>query len=121
MLRRAKRAAIFASPLVAVGAWAGLVLEERRKDPPDVRFSIGSAGMILLPSIRHFGTLPYAYIYAYCGLYTQQHPLAADIAPTSTRVITELGVSVLMLYAFRIHTDTQGWAWGRAIACFSLW
>lgn len=44
MLRRAKRAAIFASPVVAVGVWAGLVLKDRRETPPDVRFSIGSAG-----------------------------------------------------------------------------
>lgn len=44
MLRRAKRAAIFASPVVAVGVWAGLVLKERREASPDVRFSIGSAG-----------------------------------------------------------------------------
>lgn len=44
MLRRAKRAAIFASPIVAVGVWAGVVLKERSEPPPDVRFSIGSAG-----------------------------------------------------------------------------
>lgn len=44
MLRRAKRAAIFASPVVAVGVWAGVVLKERSEPPPDVRFSIGSAG-----------------------------------------------------------------------------
>lgn len=44
MLRRAKRAVIFASPIVGVGAWAGYVLSERKEAPPDVRFSIGSAG-----------------------------------------------------------------------------
>lgn len=44
MLRRAKRAAIFASPVVAVGMWAGVVLKERSEAPPEVRFSIGSAG-----------------------------------------------------------------------------
>ena len=45
MLRRAKRAAIFATPIVAVGVWAGAVLKERSEPPPDVRFSIGSAGL----------------------------------------------------------------------------
>lgn len=48
MLRRAKRAAIFASPVVAVGMWAGVVLKERSEAPPDVRFSIGSAGRTAL-------------------------------------------------------------------------
>jgi len=49
MIRRAKRAAIFASPFVLVGAWAGYVLKERRKPPADVRFGIGSAGVCLMP------------------------------------------------------------------------
>lgn len=48
MIRRAKRAAIFASPFVAVGLWAGYVLKERRKAPDEVRFSIGSAGVSVL-------------------------------------------------------------------------
>lgn len=45
MIRRAKRAAIFASPFVVVGAWTAYVLKERRKPPADVRFAIGSAGV----------------------------------------------------------------------------
>lgn len=44
MLRRAKRAAVFAAPIIGVGAWAASVLKDRRQAPPDVRFSIGSAG-----------------------------------------------------------------------------
>ncbi|CAM9294214.1 unnamed protein product [Ectocarpus sp. 12 AP-2014] len=52
MIRRAKRAAIFASPFVAVGLWAGYVLKERRKAPAEVRFSIGSADDVLTEQLK---------------------------------------------------------------------
>ncbi|CAM9781084.1 unnamed protein product [Ectocarpus sp. 4 AP-2014] len=52
MMRRAKRAAIFASPFVAVGLWAGYVLKERRKAPAEVRFSIGSADDVLTEQLK---------------------------------------------------------------------
>lgn len=47
IIRRAKRAALFASPFLAVGAWAAYVLKERQKAPAEVRFSIGSAGAVM--------------------------------------------------------------------------
>lgn len=46
IMRRVKRAAIFTTPFLAVGAWASYVLQERRKAPAEVRFSIGSAGEV---------------------------------------------------------------------------
>eukprot|EP00752_Nemacystus_decipiens_P011811 g10480.t1 len=52
IIRRAKRAAIFTSPFVAVGAWAAYVLQERQKAPAEVRFSIGSADDVLTEQLK---------------------------------------------------------------------
>lgn len=44
--RRIRRATLFTIPVVATGVWAWSVLKSRRKLPPDIRFPVGSPGIV---------------------------------------------------------------------------
>ncbi|CAN0039485.1 unnamed protein product [Scytosiphon promiscuus] len=80
MVRRAKRAAIFAAPFVAVGAWSAYVLKERRKTPADVRFSIGSADDVLAEELKTGDVLLFS------RRWTQMLPGGAALTALKQRV-----------------------------------